>query len=86
MSSRRWATALPGSPLSLLACPASSACLAPLNGVLSAHINFTGITGIEILALFAKIDILIQSQPPSQLSPEIPPLVRSLGCHKMGQP
>lgn len=66
MSSRRWATALPGSPLSLLACPASNA---SLHVVLSAHISFAGITGIEILALFAKIDILIQSQAPPHLSP-----------------
>lgn len=87
MGSKGWVSILAWLSIpSLLTCPATNVCLAPQHAVLSAHINFSGITGIEILALFAKIDTVAQSQPPPNLSTEIPPLVRNLGCHKMGQP
>lgn len=74
---------------------------APLQAVLSVHINSEGASGLETLALFARVDTVAQSQPPPHLKPEIPEALSSanwarrptscekpsvLGCHKMGSP
>lgn len=86
MGSRGWATALPGSP-SHLYWPAQLPMHAWLPCTLSCQLTSTlGISEIEILSLFAKIDTVAQNQPPPHLSPEIPSLMRNLSCHKMGQP